>query len=163
LIKALVVGNTWAWPVNGDLHFEAFSRIMGGALGRHFIVRNNAFVNLMMPAGTPKSRLSPEILGIYRDALPPERRAASAVFPREILASRQYLAAVERGLPVLKDKPALIVWGNKDVAFRDKERRRFEAQFADRRTAILDGAGHYIQEESPAEIVDAIRSWIPTA
>ena len=163
LIKALVVGNTWAWPVNGDLHFESFSRIMGGAIGRHFIVRNNAFVNLMMPAGTPKSRISPEILEIYRAALPPERRAASAIFPREILASREFLAETERGLTALKDKPALILWGNKDVAFRDKERRRFEALFASRRTTILDGAGHYIQEESPAEIVDAIRNWAPAA
>ena len=29
----LVLANTWAWPVNGDLHFEGFSRIIGGPPG----------------------------------------------------------------------------------------------------------------------------------
>jgi alpha/beta hydrolase fold len=32
--RALVVGNTWAWPVNGDWHFEWFSHAMGGAAGQ---------------------------------------------------------------------------------------------------------------------------------
>ena len=30
VFQRLVLINTWAWPVNGELHFEAFSRIMGG-------------------------------------------------------------------------------------------------------------------------------------
>lgn len=30
----VVLGNTWAWPVNGVFHFEAFARAMGGPAGR---------------------------------------------------------------------------------------------------------------------------------
>jgi haloalkane dehalogenase len=36
LVQRLVVGNTWAWPVNGDRHFEYFSRLMGEGAG-HYI------------------------------------------------------------------------------------------------------------------------------
>ena len=29
-VARLVIVNTWAWPVDNDLHFVAFSRLMGG-------------------------------------------------------------------------------------------------------------------------------------
>ena len=32
-VARLVIVNTWAWPVDDDLHFVAFSRLMGGAAG----------------------------------------------------------------------------------------------------------------------------------
>lgn len=41
--SGLVVGNTWAWPVNGDPHFEVFSRFMGGPIGRLLIRQFNFF------------------------------------------------------------------------------------------------------------------------
>jgi haloalkane dehalogenase len=81
------------------------------------------------------------------------------VFPREILGSRPFLAEIERGLPTLSDRPALIVWGDKDVAFREPELRRWERLFPNHRTVRLEGAAHYIQEEAADEIADAIRDW----
>ncbi len=36
-VRALVIGNTWAWPVNGDPHFDRFARVMGGPVGRFAI------------------------------------------------------------------------------------------------------------------------------
>jgi haloalkane dehalogenase len=96
----------------------------------------------------------------YRGPFPtPKSRRPAHVFPREILASRPFLADVERGLPALRDRPALIVWPTKDVAFRDPERRRWEQTFPNHRTVTLDGAGHYIQEDAPGEIIAAIRDW----
>ncbi len=83
----------------------------------------------------------------------------TAVFPREILSSRPWLAEIERGLAQLSDRRALIVWPTKDVAFRDPERRRWEDLFPDHRTVLVEGAGHYVQEDAPEEIVDAIRDW----
>jgi haloalkane dehalogenase len=53
------------------------------------------------------------------------------------------------------------VWPTKDVAFKDPERRRWEALFPNHRTVLLEGAGHYIQEDAPEEIVAAIRDWGP--
>jgi haloalkane dehalogenase len=89
----------------------------------------------------------------------PRSRRPMQVFPREILRSRPFLADIERRLPILPDRPALIVWPTRDVAFREPERRRWEQLFADHRTVSLEGAGHYIQEDAAAEIVAAIRDW----
>jgi haloalkane dehalogenase len=89
----------------------------------------------------------------------PKADPPTRLFSREILGSRPFLADVERGLPALRDRPALLVWPTGDVAFGDRERRRWEEVFPDHRTVALEGAGHYIQEDAAGEIVAAIRGW----
>lgn len=61
----------------------------------------------------------------------------------------------------MADKPALIVWGDKDPGFTEPHRRRWERTFPNHRTHILRGASHYIQEDAPEEIVAAIKAWWP--
>jgi haloalkane dehalogenase len=154
-----VIGNTWAWP-KADPGTQIFSRLMGGPIGRYLILQRNFFVEKIMPAGVRRKKLPDEVMDAYRGPFPtPESRRPVHVFPREILASRPFLAEVHRGLPALRERPALIVWPTKDVAFREPERRRWEQTFPDHRTVILAGAGHYIQEDAPEEIVAAIRDW----
>ena len=82
-VARLVIVNTWAWPVDNDLHFVAFSRLMGGALGRFLITRRNLFVNRVMPAAVgDRSCLTAEVMDHYRQALPtPAARAACAALP----------------------------------------------------------------------------------
>jgi haloalkane dehalogenase len=162
-VRALVIGNTMAWPVDDDPHFVRFSSIMGGPIGGFAIRHFNAFVNVMIPIGTPKRRLDAEAMRAYRLPLSSAaRREASRVFPRAIVGSTPFLRQVEAGLAHLSDKPALICWGTKDVAFREKERQRFERTFARSHTTILEGAGHYVQEDAPDEIVSAIDAWWPS-
>ena len=156
---AFVIGNTWAWPKT-DLGTQAFSRLMGGPIGGYLILRRNFFVEKAVPGGVRRRDLPPAVMDAYRGPFPtPASRRPVHVFPREILAGRPFLAEVERGLPALRDRPALIVWPTNDVAFREPERRRWEQTFPNHRTVALEGAGHYIQEDAPEEIVAAIRDW----
>jgi haloalkane dehalogenase len=156
---AFVIGNTWAWP-KGDPGTQVFSRLLGGAVGRRLIVNRNLFVERLLPAGVRKATLPETVMNAYRGPFPtPASRRPTAVFPREILAGRPFLADVERRLSGLSDRPALIVWPTKDVAFGGRERRRWEELFTDHRTVLLEGAGHYIQEDAAEEIVTAIRDW----
>jgi haloalkane dehalogenase len=158
---AFVIGNTWAWP-KGDPGTQLFSRLLGGAIGRRLILNRNLFVERLLPAGVRRGTLPEVVMNAYRGPFPtPASRRPTAVFPREILASRPFLGDIERRLPRLSGRPALIVWPTKDVAFGDRERRRWEELFADHRTVLLEGAGHYIQEDAADEIVTAIRGWRP--
>ncbi len=156
---AFVIGNTWAWP-KSDPGTQFFSRLMGGPIGGYLILRRNVFVEQIIPRNVRRKQLPQEVMAAYRGPFPtPESRRPIHVFPREILASRPFLADVERGLAPLRDRRALLVWPTKDMAFRDRERRKWESKFPQHRTIILDGAGHYIQEDAADEIVDAIRTW----
>ncbi len=157
--SAFVIGNTWAWP-KGDPGTQLFSRVLGGPIGGHLILQRNFFVEKILPGNVKRRKLAPEVMDQYRRPFPTaESRRPIHVLPREILGSRPFLAEVERGLPRLSDRPVLLVWPTKDIAFRETERRRWEQQFPRHRTVILENAGHYIQEDAPEEIAQAIRSW----
>jgi haloalkane dehalogenase len=137
-----------------------FSGFFGGPIGGFLILRRNFFVEFILPRSMRRAKLSDEVMAAYRGPFPtPESRRPLHVFPREIIASTPFLAEVERGLDAVRDRPALIVWPDKDPVFAEEERARWEVVFADHRTVPLRGAGHYIQEEAPAEIVAAIREW----
>jgi haloalkane dehalogenase len=156
---AFVIGNTWAWP-KSDPGTQLFSRLLGGPIGRRLIANRNVFVEKVLPGGVRRATLSEAVMNAYRGPFPtPASRRPTAVFPREILDSRPFLAEIEQRLPQLADRPALLVWPTNDVAFRGTERRRWEELFPAHRTVLLEGAGHYIQEDAPDEIVAAIRSW----
>ncbi|HKH17682.1 MAG TPA: alpha/beta fold hydrolase [Solirubrobacteraceae bacterium] len=158
---AFVIANTWAWPKT-DVPTQLFSRLLGGPIGRHLILQRNFFVERVIPGSMKRKRLPDAVMDAYRAPFPtPESRRPVHVFPREILRSVPFLAEVERGLPALRDRPALLVWPTKDVAFREPERRRWEELFPHHRTVLIEGAGHYVQEEAAEDIVAAIRAWSP--
>jgi haloalkane dehalogenase len=158
--EALVIGNTWAWPVDTDPHFTRFSRIMGGPVGRLAIRHANAFVNLLVPAGHRRRRLSGAEMAMYRRPFPTRAsRMPTNVFPREILGSTAWLREVEAGLPLLAHLPALILWGARDFAFRAQERRRFEAAFPHHRTHVIAEAGHYLWADAPESVLAAFLDW----
>jgi len=161
--RGFVIGNTWAWSGKGDPHFERFSSLMGGKvagfLNRHF----NFFTRFVMRSGMRRRKPSAEVMRAYLAPFAaPDSREPTRVFPREIIGSSDFLEALEKDLPKISSLPALIVWGDRDFAFRDKERKRFESLFERHRTVILSGAGHFIQEDAPEEIARAIRNWRAT-
>jgi haloalkane dehalogenase len=156
---AFVIGNTWAWP-KSDPGTQLFSRLIGGPIGRRLILNRNVFVERIVPGGVRRRTLPDAVMNAYRGPFPtPASRRPIAVMPGQILASRPFLAQIEGRLDLLRDRPELIVWPTKDVAFGERERRRWEQVFPDHRTVLLHGAGHYIQEDAPEEIVTAIREW----
>ena len=132
----------------------------GGPIGRRLIANRNFFVEKALPGGVRRVTLPEAVMNAYRGPFPtPASRRPTSIFPREILDSRPFLAEIERGLPQLSDRRALLVWPTKDVAFREPERRRWEELFPNHQTVLLEGAGHYMQEDAADEIVTAIRDW----
>ncbi|MEU6562953.1 alpha/beta fold hydrolase [Nocardia nova] len=156
----LVLANTWAWPVNGVLHYEFFSRLGGGPGARFLVRRFNLLVNTFIPTGHGRRKPTDAEMTHYRRALDtPDRRQASAVLPSRILASRPFFTEVEAGLTDLAHLPALIIWGDADIAFRRQDRERLETTFPDHETVILEGAGTYTESDAPEEFVSAFRDW----
>ena len=161
-VDRVVILNTWAWPVDDDPHFIDFSKKAGGAVGRFLIKRFNFFANVIMKkAMADPDYLTPEIHDHYKKPLDtPESRKGCWVFPKQIIASTQYLQMVERKLPRLDEKPALICWGMKDIAFKEKELKRFQKIFPDAETITFDNAGHFPQEEVGEEVAEAIAEFM---
>jgi haloalkane dehalogenase len=157
----LVLANTWAWPVNGDFHFEYFSRIAGGLPIRLLNRRFNLIVKVFVPLGHRRRKPTAAEMTHYSRALDsPARRQASDVFPDRLLASRAFFAEVEAGLAGLDHLPTLIVWGDGDIGMRPRERKRLEAAFPNHETVIVERAGAYVESDAPEEFVAAVRGWL---
>lgn len=159
-VAGLIIGNTWAWPVADDPHFARYSSFMGGPVGGFLIRHFNYFINFILPAGCSRRKPSKEVMDYYREPfLDKSRREPMRLFCRAVTGATDFLAEAEAGLARLRNKPALIVWGDQDIAFRAQERERFESLFANHRTVPLPGAGHFIQEDAPEVIAPAVIGW----
>jgi haloalkane dehalogenase len=137
---------------------KLFSRIMSTRRMQRAILEKNFFVERIVPQGTARTLTAAE-MEHYRKAQPtPEARRGVAEMPRQILAARPLLERLARDVPAqLASKPALFVWGMKDFAFKAKRMLpRMQASFPDHVLVELPNAKHYIQEDAPDEIADAI-------
>ncbi len=157
-VARLVIMNTWAWPVNRDWYYIAFSGFMGGPIGRWLIRRHNFFArSVMRQAFGDKRKLTPAVHEQYLAALAtPADRKGCSVFPGQIVKATPWLSQVWSNISVLRGKPTLIVWGMKDIAFREKELKRWVATFPQARTVRLSSVGHFVQEEAPDALAAAV-------
>jgi haloalkane dehalogenase len=161
-VKRLVIMNTWMWSVKGDPHFERFSRFMGGPVGRFLIRRFNFFVRVFMKkAMGDSSRLSALAHRHYSKALEiPEERKGCWTFPKQIIGSGDWLDILWSQRDKIRDKPALILWGMKDIAFREQELNKWISLFSDCKAIRYDGVGHFVQEEKGSELCPPIENFM---
>jgi haloalkane dehalogenase len=158
-IRALVMGNTWYWRLDG-LSQIAFSKILSTNFMQGQIFKKNFFVEKIMKMAV-KFPLTQEVHDHYRGPFPTlDSRAGTAEFPRELTRASEWLSRIAAEVPhELGDKPLLLTWGMHDMAFPPSMMDRFRADFSDVLVNRLD-AKHYIQEDAPAEIAEAIESFL---
>jgi haloalkane dehalogenase len=77
-----------------------------------------------------------------------------------IVSSTPRLAQLWSKVSVLRDKPALFVWGMMDVAVREKELLRWQDAFPNSQTVRLATVGHFVQEEAPEELAKAVAAFL---
>lgn len=155
LVRRFIIGNTFAWPLDGEPRVRRFSSLMGGAIGRALTRAFNFVPRVFFARGFAKP-LSRDVFAMYMAPWRnPARRIAAVVGPRQLVAASDFLRTVEAGLARLSDRPALIVWGLKDFAFREPEMRRFARYFPNNKTVTYDDASHFLQEDVGERIADA--------
>ncbi len=159
-ISRVCLGNTWAWPVNGDFHFEWFSKLMVGLVGRLGSERYMAFVNLVMPSAMRRRKLSTQELDLYRAPFREvQSRRGMHVFPWEITASRDYLGRLKDFVAVFRG-PAVFVWPENDIAFRDKELARWRELLPQVEARRVAKCGHFLWIDAPDECLAAVREFL---
>jgi haloalkane dehalogenase len=156
-VRGVVLGNTWFWPTD-ELTTKIFSRVMSSPPLQWAILKRNFFVERLIPAGTeflPKEA----VMDHYRQVQPnPAARVGVAEMPKQLLAARPLLERLSREVPAtLGAKPALVIWGMRDVAFKPGPSiPRMRATFPDHVVVELPTAKHFIQEDAPDRIAQAI-------
>ena len=161
-VRRLVIANTWCWPVNRDRHFRFFSSVMSSFVGQYLIKKRSFFVNGVMPRAVgDKQILTPEVMSHYRNAQPtPEARAANAALPGYIVGASEWLHSIWGDRDTFVDKPSLILWGAKDIAFRTKELERWKSELSQCETHVFADCGHFVAEEAPDRVLPLLQQWM---
>ena len=145
--------NTWFWPT-AELSTKIFSKVMGSPTMQWAIAEANFFVEEADSRPAPPRNPDDAVMEHYRSVTQPDSgrpapgwRACRRRFWRLVHFSER----LARDVPAkLGSKPALLVWGMKDFAFRPGPNLpRMRAAFPDHVLVELPNAKHYIQEDAP--------------
>ena len=157
LIKGMVIGNTWAWPLK-RVGQKIFSLVLGGFFGRWMARSFNGVWQVFMKKGFIKGPTKEELLMYKAPFLEGENYKQTAVFPRELSNSSSFLSKIESSLYKLKEKPVLFSWGNKDFAFQQPELNIFKSLFPNHQVKHLN-ASHFWQDEKGELAAQYIKEW----
>ena len=158
-VDRLVLLNTWMWPFDDDAEMVRRARMVQGRIGRMLYRHANASLRLIMPSAYgDRSKLTPAVhrqyLEVFRD--PDARERVLFTLARSLLGSRRHYASLLGAADRLRDRPALIVWGMKDTAFKSDQLERWMQLLPHAAVRRLSASGHWPHEEQPDLVVGAM-------
>ena len=142
-------------PSETWLRFRAVVRELGGALD----------IGRLVEAGTAQG-LSDEVRAVYDAQFPtPESKAGALAFPELVPTEPDHpnTAPMNRVRDALHEwrKPTLVVWGAEDTVLPLGIASAIVRLIPGARGPMLiDGASHFLQEDRPDEVAEAIRGLI---
>jgi haloalkane dehalogenase len=159
-MEAIVRPMTWAqWPEQVRGLFEGFR----SEVGEKMVLENNVFVERVLP-GSVLRGLSDEEMEVYRRPYrePGEERRPTLTWPRQIPLEGEpadVCEIVQAYADWLTESavPKLFVNAEPGAILVD-EQREFCRKWPSQREVTVKGT-HFIQEDSPDEIGEAIASW----
>jgi pimeloyl-ACP methyl ester carboxylesterase len=161
-LRAVVLMNTWAWELPSFLPpFLREFRTEG--LGEILALGGNLFVE-SIPGGMARRDVDPVMMEAYRAPFPDYwSRAGILAFQREIpLTERDrsapLMGSIHERLPDL-EVPVLLVWGLRDPVFQRVFLDQWRELFPAARTVELEDAGHFLVEDRPEAVTEAIASF----
>lgn len=159
--KALVVCNTFAWPLDDYKKVKYMLGFMGTHLAGFLFMNFNVMLKFMQSDRADRV-LRPwtqaEKAAYYGPFRERSSRRSMHLMMRG-LARRDFLSGVERGLAHLQALPVLNLWSDGDHRQIPAWSERFEQLFPNHQTVIIPGAKHFLQEDNPEGVIASIRDW----
>ena len=121
-------------------------------------VRRAAAKSDATAAGCGRCRRCRKQQTVSRSAQPsPTARAASAALAVYIVGASDWLRSICQDRATFSDKPALVLWGLKDVAFRRKELEQWKWSLRHAEVQEFEDYGQFLGEEAPDRVMKALR------
>lgn len=170
IARAMIVGHDFGGPIALEILRRAPEKVTGVAL-----IAANLFPDTPVPF--PLSTVRAPIIGdlmarvlFSRLALHAMVRAYGgthlgdaasirAIFTRSLQHLTELYAEYPSTLRSIA-VPAAVLWGTRDPFFPVSQARRTADLIPDAELVLLDGAGHFLPEQRPEEVADAIRAVI---
>ena len=160
-IKGLVILNAWLWSSTHDPDFAKLARALRNPLLPFLYRTLNFSPRFLLPRSFGDQKLSPSLLKQYTRPFKNRRqRQGPLAFARSLLLDQDWFESLWYKKYDIAEKPGLLIWGMKDPLIKPAFLAKFQAGFPQATTVVLDGCGHFPQEECPAEVEQAIRTFL---
>lgn len=164
-IARLVITNTAAWTSDLMPGRIGLCRVPG--LGRLALQGCNAFARAATFMAVERSMPRAVRRAFVKPYARPRSARATWHFVNDIPMdaahpSWETLEAISEGVSAFRDRPSLILWGEKDWCFTPAFRAEWERRLPEAASHPLPGAGHYLFEDAPAEIERHLRAFLQT-
>lgn len=161
-VRAIVVLNSWLWNPRDDTHFIGAAKLLANPVGRFLYERLNVSARAILPAAYgDKRKLTPAIHRQYLAPFArPTDRASTFALLRSLLDSGDWFGGLWEQREILKTKPLLFLWGDRDPTFGIPTLTRWRKAFSEAETHVLPGAGHWPHEEEPEQVSALLRAFL---
>lgn len=156
-VAGLVVLNTWCWRAGFQL--KLLSHLISGPIGWLLNRYGNFFARVLVPKGmVSEADKSDAVFAAYRAPFPTvDSRRATHALARAIRTEGAWLEETEGMLDRLRDKPEELVWAMQDKGLGNEPTiTRWLGHFPGARVTRLPDASHYLQEDRPDAIAEAV-------
>jgi pimeloyl-ACP methyl ester carboxylesterase len=159
-VARVVAINTWMWPNGEDPEVRKLDRVIRSPIGRFLYRWLNFSPRVLLPSTfAVKKRLTRALHAQY---LRPFARRADREAPyqlaRALLGADPHYAALWARRDELARKPLTVLWGMKDPALSERHLKRWVDSFARATVVRVEDAGHFVAEERPDAVIDAVRA-----
>lgn len=154
-VSRVVLLNTFMWPLKGNAKAEKVSQLADSGLARYFQFKFNFAINVAFKSRLrDRSHFSKAVFEQYQrpfDA--PERRHGPVGYAKSLIASGPWYQQLWDRREVLRDIPALMLWGVQDDVFGESAIRKWQEVWPEAKVRRYKNNGHYLAEEQGAGLV----------
>lgn len=160
-VKTIVMFNTWLWETKENKDAQKIDRILHSGLG-NFLYLNTNFspTVLLKKAFYDKSLLSKKVHNHYKKPFPNRNsRYGLLNLGKSLIGSSDWYGKLWEKADVIKEKPVLILWGEKDSFIKMENLEKWKNLFSKETTHTFK-AGHLVQEEKPKTAIAIMKKWL---
>lgn len=165
-VARLVLLNTAAFPLPAGRRFHLPLRFTRTSLGGLLVRRFNAFSAVASRVCVTRAPMPADVRDAYTapyDSF--EDRIATLRFVQDIPLAPgdpgyEIVRETAERLPLFRDLPALICWGEKDFVFDDAFLREWEKHLPNAEVVRFPDCGHYVLEDAADEIVPRVSRFL---
>jgi len=160
-VKRLVILNTWCWETQSEKTARQVDRAVNSWLGRFLYLRLNFSVRVLLKkAFTDKRVLTSELHQQYIGPFPTaSSRRGLLQIAKSLVGSSKWYDSLHDKLIVFQDHPVQIIWGMKDEFISPRYLETWKGIYPKAEVTELE-SGHFIQEESTSEVIQAMSKFI---
>lgn len=160
-VKQLVILNSWLWSSQTDPEFVKLSKVLKSPLLPFLYRYLNFSPKFILPKSFGDRKISKKTLKQYTKPFADKtQRNGALAFARSLLNDQDWFEQLWNKKQPISAKPTLFIWGLKDPVIKPKYLDKFISGFPNSQAITLESSGHFLQEEEPEIVVEAIRNFM---